>query len=685
MHNTMTSIWTLKRSRQIIRRYLKKKITIEQAAKQIGCSVSSIRNKAMRTDLNLDHDAPKGRNWKKWTPVDMMALYAMKQKGTGWPEIGNALNRSPISVERCWEDTNWTEYLTSHGAGEGQSAKVAQMLTEKQLADFAISLARNNPERLKEVTKAYLSAKTGIKNFNYEDVMTTARQELGKLGLLRAEGKKFGPGTYIVVGDSHGRHTKRGMFRMLTVLQRHLKADAIIHIGHMLDDDNDVSCCWNEMNGNVIAVAKNAELKWLCQMNEDGRFRHEVLRNHIFLGDLFVGNQEIIQDYSLVPLGNLPRVYFERSAILNLHRHELATRTTCHEDTQLFSPGCLCVDHIVKVIRQQDFTDGRTIKLAYHDGFTKYQRMEHLLNAWERGLCVVHVDADGRFDVIQSRIYLTSRGWACSYFDKVITETSVLAPQQRIFFNGDLHCDVHDAAILSLQEQFCLDYHPHQAVDVGDLLNNKAFNHHIWKRTGHMGIEHQALREIAQAKWILQKRKHWADKHILLYGNHERFTRDFTERLPQLREMFEFPFMLDLESLGVQLVEHQQRLRIGTLQFIHGDMKMIGAKGGNKLDRIFNTFGRNTVIGHSHTAAVRMGCYMVGHSGLLEQGYNETEASAWINGFGYCNLFEDVPFVSLVHIRSKRFRIHNKTYRPANVDSWTVPTYKASINFEFQP
>jgi predicted phosphodiesterase len=62
-------------------------------------------------------------------------------------------------------------------------------------------------------------------------------------------------GRYLVVSDSHGKHTSRGMFRLLNNLNNNLKFDAVIHIGHILDDDNDISYLWKDFS-NFIVVAR---------------------------------------------------------------------------------------------------------------------------------------------------------------------------------------------------------------------------------------------------------------------------------------------------------------------------------------------------------------------------------------------------------------------------------------------
>lgn len=49
-----------------------------------------------------------------------------------------------------------------------------------------------------------------------------------------------------MVSDSHGKHTTRGTFRLLNVLNNYFNFDSIIHVGHILDDDNDISYLWKD-------------------------------------------------------------------------------------------------------------------------------------------------------------------------------------------------------------------------------------------------------------------------------------------------------------------------------------------------------------------------------------------------------------------------------------------------------
>lgn len=706
----MSSIWEDPVYRKILERVKANKITAADAAQEIGCPVEfvnlalAVKNEP-RAASNIPPLLSPPPCPMPWSGKEMATLYTMHQAKKTWEEIGLVLNRTPRSCEQQWDNTKWTEWMVENAAEHSKE------LLEREIARYTCQLARHCPNRLKEITRESLLAKTaahGVKDFNYENVMAIAHQMLDELGANMPQGKQFGPGTYIVVGDSHGTHTKRDVFVLLGVLQKMLNG-TIIHIGGILDDNNDASICWSELK-DVVVVAKREELRLLCSKPEDepegptgvggvvevvgkvsesatygNHFEHEIVRDHVFLGDLRVGNQETIGDYVNTPLSALNRNMFDQSAIVNLHRQELFTRTTHNEYTQIFSPGCLCEQHIRKTIRQIDFVHDKTQKVAYHSGFSKYGKQEVAARAWEQGLCVVHVHQDGSFDVIQSRIYPTPVGYACSYGDKIITKNGAITPDKKIFFNADTHCDRHDPAVLSLQEQFCEDYKPDICVDGGDFLNNKAFNHHIMKQSMSMVVaNHDAMNELAHAKWVLRRRSAWAKRNILLYGNHERFGQDMVDRMPQISKFMDLEFLLNLSAMGIELVELKQMAAVGPLKFMHGDMKMIGAVGGRKIDKAFNTFGRNTIMGHSHSPAIRFGCYVVGHSGLPDQEYNETKASGWMQGFGFANVVDDVAFITLVHIRRHSFHINGKTYHPKNVESWDLPKFKAHVNFEYE-
>ena len=504
-----------------------------------------------------------------------------------------------------------------------------------------------------------------------------AEEELETMGAKYPDQVQLGEGTYLIVGDSHGKETKRSMFNLLNTICKSLKIKNIIHVGHALDDSNDISNLWDQYK-NLIILAKSEELETLTEIAD----RHSIVRGHVYLGNLTVSNQDLINDYSIGYVGGISRSHFHGSAVVNLHRVELDTRTTSGEHCQIAGVGCLCEPHIVSTVKSINFAGGERVKLSWPASYGKYRRQDHLNKLWEQGVMIVHVDKHGRYDMHSCRIKKTiNGGFTTSYFDKIFTEHGVEEPERKTFFSSDAHCDMHDVRVLDIQEQFCKDYVPDSLVNLGDVMNNKSFNHHIMERTGHGAIQKNALDEMAHTHYVLARQKRWAKHCYLLTGNHERFAMDFVEKFPQFHALFNLSFMVNLNELGYQLTGYKKKLEIGRLRFVHGDVKMFGARGGNKLDKIHHTYGPNTVIGDVHYPSVRMGCYSVGLTGLMDQEYNEPDASRWMHGFGYCNFYDGEVFISLVNIRDYECSVGGKSYRPRG--TWKLPQYEAAIQFKF--
>ena len=109
---------------------------------------------------------------------------------------------------------------------------------------------------------------------------------------------------------------------------------------------------------------------------------------------------------------------------------------------------------------------------------------------------------------------------------------------------------------------------------------------------------------------------------------------------------------------------------------------MYGARG-TKIEKVSQTFGKNTVMGHVHYPAIRFGCYSVGLTGKLDQTYNEAQASRWMHGFGFCNLFDGKVFISLVNIQDYRCHIGGKKYSPKSPEKWDLPPFTSAMNFEY--
>ena len=700
-------MWNIENTTKLYELVEKQKLNFAQAAVQLGVSRASARRKFQRIDWNqffkikkdpaLALDVLNNQNKGEWTNEEKVLLHTLRTETNpvmSFLDISKRVGRSAAACERFFQSMDWEKFFENIRISNNSEPEIPDPDLEtdskkdqiQSLVRWLVAMSRNNVNRLDEISCHEMLIKLNIKESqlpcSFNNLKDLAKKELGALGLDYPENLDLGKGTYIIIGDSHGKRTKRGVFSMLKVLSKHVKADKIIHIGHALDDDEDLSYCWEDID-NLIILAKREELQRLMSLN----FPYEMARSKIFLGNLTLSNQDYISDYSPSFVGSLKRNHFEDSTIVNMHRQELATRTTggSEEDrVQLASPGCLCEPHIIKTIRAVAFLEGKTMKISYPDSHIKYRRMDDFSKKnWEQGLIIVKVDEDGRYDFIQCRIFQTSKGYTTSYFDKIISESGVFNPDNKVFFNADAHCLNHDVSVFDIQEQFCKDYKPNVVVNMGDLIDNRSCNHHMMERNGFQIPGSDILDESASAHYVLKKMSTWGKELHLILGNHERFAKDIAEKFPQFKRLFDMKFMIGVDRIKAKVTDYRGVLKIGDIKFNHGDMKLFGAKGGTKIEKVFNTFGRDSILGHLHSPTIRNNCYLVGLSGNLDQEYNEIEASSWMHGFGHINVFENKAFTALINIRDYKTWINGKYYIPKNTKSWDLPKYKVDLAFDF--
>ena len=469
------------------------------------------------------------------------------------------------------------------------------------------------------------------------------------------------------------------MFDMLKQTIKFINPSKIIHIGHLLDDDNDISYNWGYFD-NVIILARSEELKLIQGQRNKFNFHFDIVRDGITLGDnLLVANQDMISDYVMTSIKSLDSEIFEPQVIVNCHRLETISKCSTDDTIQyLASPGGLCEKHVVKTIKQIDFTDDKTVKSAFTGSFPKYRRMEKMNKYWNQGMIIVHVAKDGSHTIVPCAINKVEHEYATSYFDKIISSDGIFTPSKRIFVVGDVHSPNHDSNVLDIQEQICNDYNASTLVNVGDAHDFRALNHHDMNK-GKV-ITGDVLREAAKTHHLLKRMRKWAKDCHIIKGNHERFGNDFSDKFPQLYAYLDFAFMCDLDGLGYRITDLKDVLKIGSAKFIHGELELYG-QSGTKSEKVSRTFGHNTFIGHIHYPSIRFGTYSVGLSGKLDQGYNEANASTWVHGFGLCNQYKGVSWLTTLAIVNNKCILNGKIYKPKNPKSWDIKKYDAKLIF----
>jgi len=689
LNQVKQDIWT-KEQLQDLYRYKQEGKQTKEIAKLLKKSDTAVRKKYKRVDWAAFATSPDTYTEvanKKWEQVEMAQLYAFLQSGKSYDFIATSLNRSYISVERKAQTTNWQAWKAA--IGENTDNPEALPTDKEQLKERLINslvvLSRYDHDRLQQIDEKEFLRKISFEeeslSIDFDIIRKGASDQLDSLGFGNPELVNYGEGTYIIVGDSHGKHTKTEMFELLQQVNKYLKPTKIIHIGHILDDDNDISYNWGKIK-NLVVVAKIEELKIVQEQRNKYDFSYDVVRGAIQLGkDLLVMNQDIISDYVKTPISSLDSQIFDNKVIVNCHRLELMPKCSNEDISYFASPGAICEKHINSTIKQIDFEDSRTVKQAYYGGFSKYRRMQHMYNYWNQGLIIVHVSKTGEHTLIPSIIKeIGKQNYVTSYFDKMITRKGLANPDKKIFVNADTHSPNHDNKVLDIQEQVCNDYKADVYVNVGDAHDFRCLNHHDMDK-GIM-ITENILDESAKVHYVLKRMATWAKESHLIYGNHERFAADFMAKFPQFNNYLDFKFLCSLNLLGYTLTSLKNVLRIGSAKFIHGDLTMYG-QPGNKLEKTARTFGDDTFVGHVHYPSIRFGSYSVGLSGRLDQDYNEPTASTWIHGFGLCNQFEGISFPTTIPVVGYKCNINKKHYIPKNPKNWDSGKYKVSLVYEF--
>ena len=685
--------WSKEKTLKLHELKFKENKTNKEIAELLDKSQGSVQRKLKRMDWDSflnNPDAYEGNlTSKAWTQAEMGLLYAYLEEKKSYGYIADKIGRSKISVERKAQTTDWKAWKAAVGDPEDlshiQSSMDEATLTD-QLVEALVVLSRREFDRLKTIEEKEFRRKVNFEvdplPISYSKIRQKADEKLESLGLKNPEEVSMGEGTYVIVGDSHGKFTKNEMFDLLTKVNKFFNPKQFIHVGHLLDDDNDISYRWGKFK-NLTILAKSEELHLIQESRNKFNFSFDVVRGCITLGkDLVVMNQDMITDYVKTPLGTLDSEIFDARSIVNCHRLELHPRCSNVEENGVSytaSPGCLCEPHIVRTIKQIDFEGNKTVKQANWEGFTKYRRMKHMCKYWKQGMVVVHVDKKGNATIVPCIINKLNKEYATSYFDKIISNKGIFNPDKKIFITADGHSPNHRNEVLDVQDQIAKDYKPDIFINLGDSADYRMLNHHILDRGG--VIFGDILYDGAATYKVLNKQYSWAKKCYVQVGNHERFGLDFVEKFPQLKELLKFEFLCAVNEIGYDVISLKKKLQIGDVSFIHGDLKFFG-QSGSKVEKASKTFKNYTYMGDSHHCAIRYGTFVVGMTGELNQEYNEITATTWCHGLGLCNQYKGKSWPTTIQIINDRCILKSNNYVPKNPDEWSMKNYKAKIVYE---
>lgn len=517
----------------------------------------------------------------------------------------------------------------------------------KRLSDIILKVVRYDYNRLSALTKEEFETKIGYKGSDelYRKVISYATAQLCDKGRLETSSLTFDEdGIYLVVGDSFGKHSKTKMFDLLKVLDKK-PFTKVIHLGHALDDDGELSYNWKYFKDRLVFVGKPEELETLHKNKNDYQF--SIVQDFVKVGNVICRNQEQISSYSKQSINTLDQYVYKENTIVNLTRHEYFQKNS-FGDVFIASTGTLAEPFVAETIKQLDFTDGYKVKECYASTFSKYRKMKENLAYWQNGCFLIQIK-NGKTNVVPLRIKKIGKEYCvCNKGIVVSSNGKIVKADETYAVIADAHLPfINMKAFACMLAQ--LSYEEKGIIFLGDLLDGRGVNPHILDRgevpTACVADEYRKL------VLFFKEFSNRCEK-ILLRGNHEDFYNRFARKYPSLFTLFESieKSIYDNAGVDVHYYDVNAPFIYKDVTFVHGSDKMVGQSGRDVYDKIAKTFNTSTkVMGHTHRPAIFRDVYSVGCLADKNQGYNSVYTSNWKYGMAFVHYYKNVPFVELVN------------------------------------
>lgn len=541
----------------------------------------------------------------------------------------------------------------------------------KRLSDIILKVVRYDYNRLSALTKEEFETKISYKGSAelYRKVVSYATVQLCDKGRLETSNITFNEdGIYLVVGDSFGKHCKTKMFDLLKVLDKK-PFTKVIHLGHALDDDGELSYNWKYFKDRLIFVGKPEELETLHKNKNDYQF--DIVQDFVKVGNVVCRNQEQISSYSKQSINTLDQYVYKENTIVNLTRHEYFQKNSMN-DVFIASTGTLAEPFVAETIKQLDFTDGYKVKECYSSTFSKYRKMKENLAYWQNGCFLIQIK-NGKTNVVPLRIKKIGKEYCvCNKGIVVSSNGEIVKADETYAVIADAHLPfINMKAFACMLAQ--LSYEEKGIIFLGDLLDGRGVNPHILDRgevpTACVADEYKKL-------VLFFKEFSNESEKIILRGNHEDFYNRFARKYPSLFTLFESIEKSIYDNAGVD-VRYQNAnapFIYKDVTFVHGSDKMIGQSGRDVYDKVAKTFNTSTkVMGHTHRPAIFRDVYSVGCLADKDQGYNSVYTSNWKYGMAFVHYYNGVPFVELVNFSAyhdsndveecRRHLVHSFVYK----------------------
>ena len=581
---------------------------------------------------------------------------------------------------RCMECVNGSRDAAPDGFDDDESFDDTEQeveLLSRQLAGAAQMDLKILATFTAHKFKSKLGARAPASFPDFSKLQERAREIITReMGLSYPHKLELPPGNYIVIGESHGENVHHGLVKCVERMAEHFKA-SVIHIGHVVDRQKNVAAPMLAMpNLTVVAVADEIFHLSLYQEQHPG---FVIVRDRVVIaGSVLIRNQHDRGDFTRTSIKNmrLNETGFDY-IVVDSHMHEVHSLCKNHRQTQILSPGCMCEKHQHRKPRQiPPSGDSELLACSLNATFAG-RRQDELNRYWENGVTLVCVSKEGAATVVNCRAKKIAQKFYVGYGGMLFSETGIVRADRVGLVVCDAHVANHDPEVLSIVDQVAKKLCPDYLVNLGDHWDNRSFNHHLMER-GEV-IFAQVANECGKGHEVLKKMAEWTsgERHIII-GNHGRFINDFTKKFPQLNSLLNFQVLSGAQQLGYIVTDVKNVIEIAGAKFFHGELKLWGS-AGDRHQRIRDVMEVDSMFGHTHSPSCRRGCYAVGLLGLMDQDYNEPEASAWIHGFGTAASYGGEVFMCTVPIFRKRLRFMGVNFKPKHVSAWRVPEFEAEV------
>lgn len=229
---------------------------------------------------------------------------------------------------------------------------------------------------------------------------------------------------------------------------------------------------------------------------------------------------------------------------------------------------------------------------------------------------------------------------------------------------SDVHVPYHDKSSLEVALQSGIRERVDYVIMNGDLLDCHAIS--FWQTDPR---ERNFPEELTTCRMVLRMIKALLPKAKIIYklGNHEeRYEAYMTRKAPELIgvDVFQFDTMLELDEIGVDLVDDKRRIKLGDLNIIHGhEYRFQISNPVNPARGLFLKAKSFAMCGHFHQSSY--------HS---EKTMEENVIATWSTGC-LCDLHPHyMPYNNWVHgfaivevEKSGKFNVQHKVVRHGKI------------------